>query len=182
MIKKITLLISVLTAFGCSSANKKQDRDPASVSILAQGQSLTHPNNNKSLLEELTGKKSKVPYTEAQLKKMPLSTQHYYAGVRAAESKNYILAIKQYNTVIKRYPNSKDVKAALIAKSNLYKEMGLKEPASLNLRLAAQKSKPAVVIKAKSAKPLVANKAIVINKLVDVNKKSVKADTDILNR
>lgn len=93
----------------------------------------------KSIMHELTGEGeafvSQLPSDE-QLKNKPLSVRHYYAGLRAVESKNYILAIKQFNTVIQKYPRSKEVKLSFLAKSKLYKEMGLKEPASYNFKLA----------------------------------------------
>lgn len=90
----------------------------------------------RSLIQELTGKPvSQIP-TQQELKNKPLSTQHYYAGLRATESKNYILAIKHFNTVLKKYPRSMDVNAAFSAKAKVYKEMGLLEPAALNLKMA----------------------------------------------
>ena len=151
---------------GCTSNTKKQDRDPASVSVLAQKQAQAQKLSSRNSLEELTGKKSKIPYSDAQLKKMPLSAQHYYAGLKAAEAKNYILAIKQYNTVVKRYSKSKEVRLALIAKSNLYKEMGLREPASLNLKLAQQSTKLNKIV---SVKP---------NPKTSIQKKSAQLETD----
>lgn len=195
IIKKITLAISVLTVFGCASTQKKEGRDPSSVSVLAAREAQAgRLKKTKNIYEELTGKKSKVPYTDAQLRKLPLSAQHYYAGVRAAEAKNYILAIKQYNTVIKKYPSSKEVKSALLAKASLYKEMGLREPASLNIRLAQQKTKPEIksvrAVKAKSAKQVVRIATAKFNKSspkksmksMAVNKKSASAETDVLKK
>lgn len=98
--------------------------------------------SDKSLMEELTGKKQVVtPTAQAQaqmnnLKKAPLSVQHYYAGQKAVEQKNYILAIKHFNTVIKNYPLSAQVKPALVAKAKVYQEMGLQKQAQRNMQLA----------------------------------------------
>ena len=96
--------------------------------------------SEKSLTEELTGKKSVTQISPAtNLKKAPLPVQHYFAGQRAAEQKNYIMAIKHYNTVLKKYPRSNQVKLALLAKAKVYKEMGLQTQAVHNLQMAQQK-------------------------------------------
>lgn len=94
------------------------------------------PLNEKALIQELTGKAVSNLPTQQELKNKPLSTQHYFAGLRSAESKNYIMAIKHFNTVLKKYPRSAEVKSAFEAKAKVYKEMGLAEPASLNMRMA----------------------------------------------
>lgn len=93
--------------------------------------------NDKALLEELTGKKSA---TVQKSKKSPLSVRHYQAGKAAAAQKNYILAIKHFNTVIKNYPKSVEVKSALVAKAQIYKEMGLQDQANRNLKMAQTKN------------------------------------------
>ncbi len=99
--------------------------------------------NEQTVIQELTGKVASTVPTQEQLKNKPLSTQHYFAGVRAAESKNYILAIKHFNTVLKKFPRSPEVKSAFTAKAKVYKEMGLSEPASLNMKMAqGQRPKP----------------------------------------
>lgn len=106
--------------------------------------------SDQKLMEELTGKKDPAAQTNAaaiqmqNLKKAPLSIQHYYAGLKAVEQKNYILAIKHFNTVIKKYPLSGQVKPALLAKAKVYQEMGLQNQAQRNLKLAQLKTtKPA---------------------------------------
>ena len=100
--------------------------------------------SDKSLMEELTGKKqtSQVAAQPAttNLKTAPLSVQHYYAGQKALQEKNYILAIKHFNTVIKNFPTSAQVKPALLAKARAYQEMGLKAQAQRNVQLAQLKT------------------------------------------
>lgn len=140
------LLISTLVFTGCVNAQKKASAKPAQ-SKLAQSKSgagfqskdLSSPTSDQNIMNELTGKNISTGLTKAQLKKMPLAAQHLAAGQKAAVQKNYIMAIKHYNTVIKKYPRSAQVKPALVAKSKVYKEMGLTEPAQLNMKLAQRK-------------------------------------------
>lgn len=118
----------------------------------AKVNSVANPNANavkssalseKNLMEELTGKKQPAVANTTQmqnLKKAPLSVQHFMAGQRAVEQKNYILAIKHFNTVIKKYPLSAQVKPALVAKAKVYQEMGLQQQAQRNLKLAQLKT------------------------------------------
>lgn len=87
------------------------------------------------LLEELTGKKP-VPVVPA--KATSLSKRHLDAGVFAYKDKNYILALKHYNTVIVKFPKSAEVKFAFLAKAKLYREMGLVEQSELNLKRASE--------------------------------------------
>ncbi|MBC7464509.1 MAG: hypothetical protein H7256_00830 [Bdellovibrio sp.] len=97
--------------------------------------------SEKNLVEELTGKKTApVAAQPVNLKNAPLSVQHFAAGQRAMEQKNYILAIKHFNTVIKKYPMSAQVKPALVAKAKVYQEMGLQPQAQRNLKLAQLKT------------------------------------------
>ena len=97
--------------------------------------------NDQALTEELTGKKQVTQISSTDLKKAPLSLQHFIAGQKAAVRKNYILAIKHFNTVIQKYPQSSQVRLALLAKANIYKEMGLQPQADRNLKLAQMKTK-----------------------------------------
>ena len=92
--------------------------------------------SDKNLMEELTGKKTSSIPAAKDLRKAPLPVQHYFAGQRAATEKNYILAIKHFNTVIQKYPQSAQAPNALIAKAQIYKEMGLQPQAERNLKLA----------------------------------------------
>lgn len=90
------------------------------------------------LLEELTGQKAATtPVAKAAAPaNLALSKRHLDAGIIAFKNKNYILALKHYNTVIVKYPTSPEVKTAFLAKARLYHEMGLTEQSSLNLRKA----------------------------------------------
>lgn len=88
---------------------------------------------NEKLIEELTGRtvsKSARPAT--------LPARHLSAGLDAFKSKNYILSLKHFNTVILKYSKSAEVKLAYLAKSKLYREMGLLAQAELNSKLALQ--------------------------------------------
>lgn len=96
----------------------------------------------EKLIEELTGKSTKKEAVHTSAKafanKMPLSKRHLVAGIKAYKSKNYILALKHYNTVIIKHKNSEEVQAAYLEKVRLYNEMGLKEQAGRNAKLAQQ--------------------------------------------
>ncbi len=93
------------------------------------------------LMEELSGQKKSTPILASTKKKTLLapstiSEKHLFAGLDAFKDKNYILALKHYNTIIIKHNKSKEVKSAYLAKSKLYSEMGLKEQADRNLQLA----------------------------------------------
>jgi tetratricopeptide (TPR) repeat protein len=118
---------------------KRQNILLFSIPFLFFAQLSTAAVNKKSeetkLLEELTGKKAAPA---AAVKALPLSKRHLDAGVVAYKSKNYILALKHYNTVIVKYPKSAEVKSAFLAKAKLYREMGLQEQSELNLKKATE--------------------------------------------
>lgn len=92
------------------------------------------------LLEELSGQQ-KLPVAQA-VKKGPvkapttISEKHLFAGLDAFREKNYIKALKHYNTIIIKHGKSKEVKSAYLAKSKLYAEMGLPEQSQQNLQMA----------------------------------------------
>lgn len=94
------------------------------------------------LIEELSGISKKAatvkPVKAAITAVTTLSEKHLFAGLEAFKKKNYILALKHYNTVIIKHSHSKDVKSAFIAKSRLYAEMGLLEQSQQNLQKALQ--------------------------------------------
>jgi tetratricopeptide (TPR) repeat protein len=109
---------------------------------------------DKKLMEELTGQKavpSKTVVQQNNLRQAPLPVQHFMAGQKAAEEKNYILAIKHFNTVIKNYPLSAQVKPALLAKAKVYEEMGLKAQANRNIQLAQLKTPQKINLKTSAA-------------------------------
>lgn len=104
------------------------------------------------LLEELTGKKAAVPaknVTPVQPQKMSavasaakapsqktISRKLLDSGFFAYTKKDYISALKHYNTIIVKYPKSQEYRLAYLAKAKLYNEMGLAEQAQLNLKIA----------------------------------------------
>jgi hypothetical protein len=102
--------------------------------------------NEAQLLEELTGKKASEKPTVAvsgtstkprAVAQAP-SKLHLNAGYQAFMKKDYILALKHYNTVLAKYSKSSEVRLTYMAKAKLYNEMGLAEPAQRNLKLAQQ--------------------------------------------
>lgn len=93
------------------------------------------------LIEELSGQKKNIFVAKVANKLVvqaaaSISEKHLFAGLDAFKDKNYILALKHYNTVILKHKKSKEVKSAFLAKSKLYAEMGLKEQAQQNLEVA----------------------------------------------
>jgi hypothetical protein len=109
--------------------------------------SIIKANEKAKLLEELTGQKPKI---SSEVKsnentvsntipsdfKASRSQMHLNAGFQAFTRKDYIKALKHYNTVIVNHSNSPEVKSAYLAKAKLYQEMGLFEQAQLNVKLA----------------------------------------------
>lgn len=95
---------------------------------------------DQKLIEELTGGTQLHTKTLPQqsVKKMSAPEKHLFAGLDAFANKNYILALKHYNTVISKFPNTKEVRFAYIAKAKLYNEMGLRDQANLNSRIAVK--------------------------------------------
>ncbi len=129
--KKLNCIVLVLVSvMGASTFAKSLGQVPYSPNSKSSALS------EKNLVEELTGKKASTELSASELRKAPLSVQHYVAGQRAAGQKNYILAIKHFNTVIQKYPRSQQVASSLLAKAQIYKEMGLQPQAERNLKLA----------------------------------------------
>ena len=90
------------------------------------------------LMEELSGQKKSIPMAikAAKPAASTISEKHLFAGLDAFKVKNYILALKHYNTVILKHSKSKEVKSAYLAKSKLYSEMGLQDQSAQNLQMA----------------------------------------------
>lgn len=82
----------------------------------------------KSAYEELTGKK---PLTRKDAPKQILELAR-----DAKWKKDYITAIKRYNTLIVKFPKAPEVRKAYLDKAQLYKEMGLKQQSQYNLEKA----------------------------------------------
>ena len=116
--------------------------------------SVPKANEKDKLIEELTGQKSankaavgasKSPQASANSSaaktvkpqdKTSLSRLHLNAGFQAFTKKDYIKALKHYNTILIKHYNTPEVKSAYLAKAKLYQEMGLIEQAQLNVKLA----------------------------------------------
>lgn len=94
----------------------------------------------QKLLEELTGKKTVAPVAaqkpSAVVDNRPISRKLLDAGFHAYTKKDYIGALKYYNTIIVKYPKSNEIHLAYLGKSKMYSEMGLIDQAKLNLQIA----------------------------------------------
>jgi len=87
------------------------------------------PLSRKTIYEELTGHQIAAASAPAQILR--------FARVAKSE-KNYALALRRYNTLIKKYPRAQEVRTAYYDKSAMYSEMGLMEQSKYNLQLAQQ--------------------------------------------
>lgn len=141
---KFSLSIILITSFflGCQTKGKlstSTTKSSSSVSKKSQPVTLTTKKNSKalsanpalaqkSIYEELTGKK-RLPskYVPAQILELARD---------AKWKRDYITALKRYNTLIVKYPKSKEVRAAYLDKAALYKEMGLVEQSKYNAKKA----------------------------------------------
>lgn len=130
----LSFILCCVLFSGCQSFNKSGSSRAKSV------QNTTRTANQKSKLnadekwlskasiyQELTGQKINSQQVGVKLLKM---------AELAQSEKNYILALKRYNTVIVRFPQSKLAQSALFGKADLYKKMGLSQQADYNTRLA----------------------------------------------
>lgn len=93
----------------------------------------------KALIEELTGKKAKPVII--QRKNQSDAERYLNAGLTAFRGGNFVEALKSYNTVIQEYADSPQLRAAYLAKAQLYSKMGLAEQAEINVRLAEEERK-----------------------------------------
>jgi hypothetical protein len=112
----------------------------------------TKTNEKAKLLEELTGKKTEpapavaaktpaVAQPAVAAAPMAVSRKHLNAGFQAYTKKDYITALKHYNTILVKHSKSAEVKSAYLAKAKLYQEMGLIEQAQYNVKLAQELEK-----------------------------------------
>lgn len=90
------------------------------------------PKGDARIWEELTGKKAGVHKAAAS----SAPEQHLRSGMEAFKKRDYIAALQHYNTVISRYGTSPQVRAAHLAKAQLYSRMGLAEAARVSLNEA----------------------------------------------
>ena len=98
--------------------------------------SIENKKEEEKLIEELTGKKVVVAAPVTVAVEKPMSRKLLDAGFFAYTKKEYISALKYYNTIIVKYPASKELRLAYLGKAKLYTEMGLDEQAKLNLNIA----------------------------------------------
>ena len=82
----------------------------------------------KSIYEELTGSKG--------MSSKQASTRVLEMARDAKWKRDYVTALKRYNTIIVKYPKSKEVRQAYLDKAELYREMGLLSQAKYNLEKA----------------------------------------------
>lgn len=96
----------------------KSVKQPAANPALAQ----------KSIYEELTGTKG-VSGKQAPARVLEMARD-------AKWKRDYVTALKRYNTIIVKYPKSKEVRQAYLDKADLYREMGLLQQSKYNLEKA----------------------------------------------
>lgn len=78
----------------------------------------------KSIYEELTGSKG-MSSKQAPTRVLEMARD-------AKWKRDYVTALKRYNTIIVKYPKSKEVRQAYLDKAELYREMGLLQQAKYN--------------------------------------------------
>lgn len=83
----------------------------------------------KSALEKLTGVSS------VQKKLLPEERALQLAR-ESRDQKNYVLAIKRYNYILKNFSKTKQATLALMDKSAIYNKMGFEKPAAYNMKKA----------------------------------------------
>ena len=88
-------------------------------------------------IEKLTGVRAQV--ADASVLKTP-SAKALVMARESRDQKNYILAIKRYNYIIKNFSGHKEFALALLDKSALYQKMGFEKPAAYNLKRAQMAS------------------------------------------
>ncbi len=91
---------------------------------------------SQQLYEQLAGKPPAGSRAKASKvgnpKVLASATKALTLARQSRTEKNYILAIKRYNFILKYYSKTPQAKIALADKASLYKEMGLSEQAAYN--------------------------------------------------
>ncbi len=87
----------------------------------------------RTVTEKLTGFRQIMPKKKSE-KALMMARE-------SRDQKNYILAIKRYNYIIKNFSQSKEATLALLDKSAIYQKMGFEKPAIYNLNKARLISK-----------------------------------------
>ena len=125
---------------------------PILLAAISANAAVQKQNEDQKLLEELTGKKSAISAvakpqatvttaTQKNVAAVPVSRKLLDAGFFAFTKKDYISALKHYNTIIVKYPKSNELHLAYLAKAKLYQAMGLIEQAQYNIKLANEAAK-----------------------------------------
>lgn len=83
----------------------------------------------QTLTEKLTGR--------ADISKLKPAQKALVLARQSRDEKNYILAIKRYNFIIKHFPKTLEARTAHLDKASLYQKMGLQQPAVFNQKRAA---------------------------------------------
>lgn len=94
-----------------------------------QQNSLAPTAREQALYEQLAGKNAPA---QASSKVTASADKALILARQSRVERNYILAIKRYNFILKYYPKTQQAKLALVDKVSLYKEMNLSEPANYN--------------------------------------------------
>ncbi len=83
----------------------------------------------KTALEKLTGQSVIKQASKPADRALQMARE-------SRDQKNYVLAIKRYNYIIKNFAKTKQAEAALLDKSLIYKKMGFSKPSEYNLKKA----------------------------------------------
>ena len=118
---KIFIVMMTVTQMAFSAIPNKSKNN--------QINSLAPTAREQALYEQLAGKNAPEPVTN---KVMASANKALTLARQSRSEKNYILALKRYNFVLKYYPKTKQAQLALNDKVSLYKEMNLTEPANYN--------------------------------------------------
>jgi hypothetical protein len=92
----------------------------------------------KAPLKKVGTLQNKPAQKSAQTTSLRPSQKGLALAREAKNEKNYILAIKRYNFILKHFSRTSEAKAALLDKAQIYKEMGLDEQATYNKMRASK--------------------------------------------
>ncbi len=86
----------------------------------------------KTNIEKLTGVRTLNTKESIQ----SISAKALMLARQSRDEKNYVLAIKRYNYIIKNFSTTPEYVTALFDKSAIYKKMGFEQPAVYNFKKA----------------------------------------------
>lgn len=141
---RFSLLITLVTFsfLGCQTVSKTANNSTKSANTTAKKSNspliknqpvAKQPTSNpalaqKTIYEELTGKKG-LSGKQTPVRILEMARD-------AKWKRDYVTALKRYNTIIVKYPKSKEARQAYLDKAALYKEMGLLEQSKYNMQKA----------------------------------------------